>query len=70
MAGFFDNAELEIPYGHCGRTTKRPVGTLQNNPNLTCPHCGTVTKIHASQFRQTLGGVDKAIKDIQRKLRK
>ena len=39
--------ELDIACPQCGQKTKKPIGWLKTNPQLTCLGCGTAILINA-----------------------
>jgi uncharacterized Zn finger protein len=56
MAKYFGDAEFDVPCAKCGHTTKQKVRTIETDPEITCPHCGTVTKIEANWLAQMVHG--------------
>lgn len=68
MAGFLDNAEIEIPCSNCGGKTKKSIGWIKSNSQLTCA-CGTIINLDADQFRGEIAKVDASFANLQRTLK-
>ena len=60
-----DKHELDIACPQCGQKTKKPIGWLKTNPQLTCLGCGTAILINADQLRTGIDGVQKAIDNLR-----
>jgi len=73
MAGFLDNAEIDVPCPNCGKKIKQKLGGLKNSPTIRCPGCGSSIKLDASGPKgaaKSLQQVEKGIDDLRRTLRK
>lgn len=68
MAGFLDDAEIEIPCD-CGRKTKKTIGWIKRHTQFTCD-CGTKITLHANQFKGEIAKVERSFADMQRALKK
>jgi transcription elongation factor Elf1 len=64
MAGHLDGAEIGIPCPGCGHNTKKSIGWLKTQNQLTCGGCGKVIELESSNFRQGMREVDASIKKL------
>jgi uncharacterized Zn finger protein len=67
---FFDNSDIEIPCLHCGKKTKKRVGSAKNDKTFTCPNCGEVSTVDPTQLRDNVKSADKALADFKRAIGK
>lgn len=56
-----ENTEIPIPCQKCGAKTKKTIGWLKTNPEITC-RCGAITEIDATRLNQQIASVEKELK--------
>jgi transposase-like protein len=66
----FDNSDIEIPCPHCGKKTKKRIGSVQNSKTFACPSCGKTSTLDASGLGKGLQSAQKQIDDLKRALGK
>ena len=66
----FDNSDIEIPCPHCGKKTKKRIGSVQNDKTFTCPSCRKTSTLDASGLRKGLKSAQNSIDDLKRTLGK
>ena len=69
MAGFLDDAEIEIPCANCNRKTKKSIGWIKGNSQFACA-CGTVISLRSDQFNREITNVEASIRSLQDSLKK
>lgn len=65
-----DNSNIKIPCPHCGKKTKKRVGSVKNDKTFTCPSCGKTSALDASDLRKGLNAVQGSLADLQRTIGK
>jgi hypothetical protein len=68
MAKHFRDVDIEFPCPNCSHKLKRTAGRIEQDPLVTCPKCHNSVKLEASQFRQEMTKVDRAMDDLYRRI--
>jgi len=73
MAGFLDDQELTINCPRCGYKTKKSIGWIKSNNQLTCI-CFTILNLKTEEFKRQLASTEasfdrlkKTLKDINQR---
>lgn len=66
----FDNSDIEVPCPHCGKKTKKRVGSVKNNKTFTCPGCGKTSTLDTSGLRKGLDSAQANSDSLKRALGK
>jgi len=61
---FFDEAEIAITCPECSEKTKKTLGWVKENGQLTCPACGHNFALDADQLRRDHEALEKALGDL------
>jgi hypothetical protein len=73
MAGFLNDAEIDIPCPHCNQEFAETLGWLRANPTLVCRKCGGSFDIDFSgvetldQANDAVAAFEKSMDDINRR---
>lgn len=65
-----DKHELDIACPKCGKKTKKPIGWLNTNPQITCSGCGSVIQISADKLRAGVQSAQKAIDSFRASIKR
>jgi hypothetical protein len=64
MAGFLDDAEIEIPCSKCGHKTKKSIRWIKSNNEYFCT-CGARINLNTSQFRRKIADTESALRKLR-----
>ena len=70
MPGFLDVHVLMVPCQKCSHKTMQNIAWLKTGPDLTCPKCGEVTPIDATDFRRKIEKAEQTFADLGNKISK
>ena len=64
-----DGFEIEIPCPKCGRKTKKSIGWIKTNRQLSCG-CGTVINLKTDQFRRETAKAEQLLADFHARVQR
>jgi transposase-like protein len=68
MAGYFDDATIDLPCPQCGKKTKKSIGWIKNHANFTCRGCKSVIDLSSKQFQREIAKAERLLDNLGKKL--
>jgi len=63
VAFSFDNQEIELPCPKCSRKTKKSIGWIKRNKQMSCA-CGAVINLQSSDMQRELRRLESQINNL------
>ena len=70
VKSILDDEELNIPCPRCSKETKKKIGWLKRNREMTCSACGETFGLDTKELRREIARVDRAIRDLENTLKR
>jgi uncharacterized C2H2 Zn-finger protein len=61
-----DDQHIALDCPQCRRGFDHEIGYLKHDPPLTCPYCGSMTRVDANYFGKAVAQVEKHLADIRK----
>lgn len=65
---FNRNVKLPVGCGKCGYKIEETIRRLEQNPKLTCPNCGAITQVDATDLKAKLREAERMLERIPKKI--
>ena len=70
MNSLLDGQHIELPCPHCGKKTKKLIGSVKKQKTFTCPACGKMSNLDTSGLLKGLGRVDRSLDRLKAAVKK
>ena len=68
MKSVFDEQTLSIPCPRCSKETKKKIGWLKRNREMTCAACGETFGLDSKEFLAEIAKAERAIEDLMKNI--